>query len=293
MGGGSWSTKCYATYSASIGRSYNATTDSIDCSLYNSAQDMYVSKSLDKALNPYKVIRECCDSDEHKNTFPVILALDVTGSMGDTAMEVAKCLNKLMTQAYKSVKDIEFAVMGIGDLRYDSSPIQLSQFESDIRIAENLDKIYFEAGGGGNSYESYTAAWWAGLNQTKLDCWKRGKKGVIITLGDEYLNPYLPYRQLNDATGSTAQADVETKKLYEAVKDKYNIYHIVVEHGYQSQSYWNECRDTFAEVIGKDNVFISKVNGVVDTLSKIIAIESEANTSTGSVLINENNEISW
>lgn len=34
----------------------------------------------------------------------------------------------------------------------------MSQFESDVRIAEVLDKIYMEHGGRGNAYESYTAA---------------------------------------------------------------------------------------------------------------------------------------
>lgn len=85
-------------------------------------------------------------------------------------------------------------IMGIGDLAYDGCPIQVSQFESDIRIAEQLDKIYFEFGGGGNSFESYTAAWYFGSRHTKLDCLNRGKKGIIITMGDEQLNPYLPLK---------------------------------------------------------------------------------------------------
>ena len=65
--------------------------------------------------------------------------------------------------------------MGIGDLAYDYAPIQASQFESDIRIAEQLDKIYFEGGGGGNNFESYTAAWYFGVHNCKLDCWNRGE----------------------------------------------------------------------------------------------------------------------
>ena len=46
-----------------------------------------------------------------------------------------------MTELYKSVKDVEFCIMAIGDLSYDNAPIQMGQFESDIRITEQLEKV--------------------------------------------------------------------------------------------------------------------------------------------------------
>lgn len=91
-------------------------------------------------------------------------------------MECAKKLNVIINNLLTEVKDVEFSIMTIGDLAYDSAPIQMSQFESDVRIAEHLDKVYFESGGGGNCYESYSLAWYCGLNHARLDCWKRGKK---------------------------------------------------------------------------------------------------------------------
>lgn len=273
MGCGNWSSSAYATYSVATGRSY----DSVKCYVTDSfanAQEVYREQRLHKDLNPHKIIRECCDSTEHPTSFPVILGLDVTGSMGDSAIEVSKKLNILMTESYKSVKDIEFAVMAIGDLRYDDAPIQMSQFESDIRIAENLDKIWFEAGGGGNSFESYTAAWYMGLQHSNLDCWKRGKKGLIITLGDEQINPYLPKEYLARATGDKLQGDVETEELFKEASKKYDIYHIVVKHNdlYRSNAgYWSDCYESFAKVIGKDHVVYATVDNVVSKLNKIIA----------------------
>ena len=85
-------------------------------------------------------MRECCDSEEHPNTIPVILGLDVTGSMGEAAVKTAQALNEIMTTLYSEVNDIEFCTMGIGDLFYDHSPIQISQFESDVRIVEQLEE---------------------------------------------------------------------------------------------------------------------------------------------------------
>ena len=119
-------------------------------------QDIYKARHISPLLDPKNVMRECCDSEEHPNTLPVILALDVTGSMGDSAVRVAQKLNEIITDIYDdgSIKDVQFCVMGIGDLSCDDAPIQISQFESDIRIAEQMDAIYFEGGGGGNRYES-------------------------------------------------------------------------------------------------------------------------------------------
>ena len=147
MGGGSWTAQSFASYSTARGYNYSTATHSIVGDY--SAQDMFKSRRIDAMLDPKNVRRECCDSDEHPNSKPVILALDVTGSMGDGAVKVAKSLNNIMENLYESVEDVEFMVMGIGDLYCDDASIQASQSESDIRIAEQLDKFYSGGGGGG------------------------------------------------------------------------------------------------------------------------------------------------
>lgn len=275
MGGGTWTKKDFVTYSCSVGKSMETNgTVSLDGM---SVQDMYKSVRLNASLNPYNVMRECRDSEEHPNTIPVILALDVTGSMGSTAMVVASELNTVMTNLFSSVKDVEFLVMGIGDLAYDTSPIQASQFESDIRIAEQLDKIYFEGGGGGNNFESYTAAWYFAARHTDLDCWKRGKKGILITMGDEFLNPYLPAKPLAEVTGDGVQEDISTASLYVEARKKYDIYHIHVDH---RQWGWGgeELKKSFTSIL-EDQHFISVgVDKVADTIVDIV-IKSSAGTT--------------
>lgn len=269
MGCGSWTTSSFASYSTST---KGATLDNLGMlrGMSDSTQDVYKQSKIHADLNPHNVMRECCDNEEHPNTVPVILALDVTGSMGSTAIEVAKSLNVIMTKLYDQVPDVEFCIMGIGDLAYDNAPIQISQFESDVRIAEHLDKIYFEGGGGGNSFESYTAAWYMGLNHTRLDCWKRGKRGIIITMGDEELNPYLGSRTLGYVTGDDLQGDVETCNLYKDVSEKFDVYHINVMHGYRNDAYAKSFRKTFVSVIGDDHFFSSDLNALPDVITKII-----------------------
>ena len=269
MGGGSWTAQSFASYSTARGYNYSTTTHSIVGDY--SAQDMFKSRRIDAVLDPKNVRRECCDSEEHPNSKPVILALDVTGSMGDGAVKVAKSLNNIMENLYESVEDVEFMVMGIGDLYCDGAPIQASQFESDIRIAEQLDKIYFEGGGGGNGYESYTAAWYFGLYNCELDCWKRGKKGTIITIGDEPLNPYLQKSELERVLGNIGHDTLtETKDLYRAVIDKYNIYHIALDD--RSTSYrWYEgtIENSWRPLLG-DHLYVSTLNELPKTIAEIV-----------------------
>lgn len=231
MGYGSWRRSDFEDYSTRM----NRTVDK-DGRLKSGStnQEIFKASKLDPMLDPHGVIRECCDSEQHPETLPVILALDVTGSMGQAAVEVARQLNVIMTRLYDETPDVQFMIMGIGDFAYDRVPLQVSQFEADIRIAEQLDKLYFEFGGGGNNFESYSAAWYFALHHTKLDAWKRRKKGILITMGDERLNPYIPARgravSFQGVTGDTCQADLETREIFPLVSEKYELYHLDVDH---------------------------------------------------------------
>lgn len=283
MGSGSWSTSTFANYvtNNAVTRGYDAILDSFGNVVTTATnQDMFKSVHIEPELDPMNVIRECRDSKEHPNTFPVILGLDVTGSMGQAAVEVAKALNTIMTNLYDKITDVEFCIMGIGDLYCDRSPIQISQFESDIRIAEQLDKLWFEFGGGGNYSESYTAAWYMGSRHCDLDCWKRGKKGIIITIGDERCNPYLPMGSLHKLTGDTIEGNVETEALFDEASQKFDIYHIQVNHGREwdidgIKKSWEFLGDNYHEA-NMDNIADTIVNIISDNdTQNIVTVNSE------------------
>lgn len=263
MGSGIWTTSSFKNYSTTVGR----TVDAAGCLSTDAKtrQTLFRRTSLSPELNPYKKVRECRDSDEHPNTLPVILALDVTGSMGASAKEIASKLNIIMENIFKNTKDVEFMVQAIGDEDYDQTPFQMSQFESDIRIAKQLDQVYFEGGGGPNNWESYSYAWYAAWKHCDLDVWKRGGKGIIITIGDEPLNPYIKSVYVDYVFGDTFQEEkLATRGIYNTIKDKYDIYHICVSNSN------NDYRDKeFREVLGSQNVYridrkdLSKLSSII------------------------------
>lgn len=292
MGSGIWSSSAFDSYT----RMTKGAPTAVFTSLHYNAQDLYKARSIDPALNPMKVMRECLDSKEHPNTLPVILALDVTGSMGSAATEVAQKLNDIMTDIYthNNGTDVEFCIMALGDTCYDNAPIQISQFESDIRIAEQLDKVYFEAGGGGNNSESYSAAWYMGAMHTKCDCWNRGQKGIIITLGDELPDPHLV--NLDTIIGDQMHS-MEQRDILKMAQERYNIYHIAVDDKHTSWRHYLSRYDAdkvWKELLG-NNFRVSTINGLSAEITSII----EENTNAPAIMnvgvteINSNGEIVW
>lgn len=288
MGGGAWTTTAYSSYMKTT-----KNIDDVDCLNSRSVNQFYTARHIDPALDPKGVkIRECRDSEEHPNTIPVILALDVTGSMGSACAAVAKQLDKIITGLYADVKDVEFMVMGIGDFAYDSAPLQVSQFESDVRICDQLGKIWFERGGGGNAFESYTAAWYFALNHTDLDCWKRGKKGIIITMGDEPLNPYLPGRAFNRVFGYDGQ-DVDTVELYKQVTEKYDIYHIIITDPESSGwRYLEQDKKTWGKILDGQHLFDKQSDELPEVIHDIVVAHVDGTESVSTVVSTEEG-IAW
>lgn len=292
MGSGSFTTSSFTSYSNSRGRGVSST----GFVTADSLTDYYTQSYIHKDMVPYHVTRECVDSEEHPNTIPVILALDLTGSMGGACVKTAQSLNKIMTMLYEKFTDIEFLIMGVGDLECDRAPVQVSQFESDVRIAEHTDKLYMEHGGGGNSYESYTAAWYFGLKHTKLDCWKRGKKGIIITMGDEPLNPILYKHQINNVFGDTVEANVKTETLYKDAVEKFDIYHIAVDDPEDSYSWYDtRINSTFSPILG-DHLKVSTIERLPMTIVECIEDSVNGNVqtkTTSNIEKTESGYITW
>ena len=180
-------------------------------------------------------VRESRDSAKNPNATPIILGFDVTGSMGEIPYEfVQKYLGTLMTETFdrKPVSDPQIMCMAIGDARSDRHPLQATQFEADITIAKQIQDLFLESGGGGNRGESYNLAWYFAATKTSTDAFeKRGKKGVLFTIGDEPPHLDLTKEQIERIFGDKVERDYTSAELLEMVRRQYDVFHVVVEQG--------------------------------------------------------------
>ena len=150
-------------------------------------------------------MRESRDSKDNPKSTPVIVALDVTGSMGMLADVIAREGLGVLFNAIldlKPISDPHVMFMGVGDANCDSAPLQVSQFEADNRIVEQLTQLFIEHGGGGNNFESYNLPWYFGARHTEHDSLiKRGKRGYLFTVGDEEAPEALTVAQIEEVIG--------------------------------------------------------------------------------------------
>ena len=219
MGGGS--------YSSSQWNSYAAQTAS------KSTAQIYTKNEMDPALDPKGItVRESRDSQEHPESCPVAVFTDVTGSMGYLSEAIAKkgvgvLFEELL--ARQPVKDPQLLFGAIGDVWSDKAPLQVSQFESDNRIVEQLEKIYLESNGGGNNGESYDLPWYFMAEHTSCDAFeKRGKKGYLFTIGDEPVPHGLTRDEVKKFIGDDIEGDLSPSQSLAMAERSWEVYHIVV-----------------------------------------------------------------
>lgn len=218
------------SFDAAKYRSFTSTTKD------KSTEEIYTKRKIAKDLNPLNVkVRESRDSTDNPNSTPIIVALDVTGSMGMLADVIAREGLGILFESIlqrKPISNPHLMFMAIGDANYDKAPLQVSQFEADNRIVDQLTDIWLEHGGGGNQFESYNLAWYFAAFHTVHDSFeKRGKRGYLFTIGDESFPGRLTKEQIKKFVGDDLQGEPTSRDLLEMAARYYDIYHIVILEG--------------------------------------------------------------
>jgi hypothetical protein len=203
------------------------------------AQQIYTQSSMFPAFDPRGLkngVREARDSADNPCSVPIIVGLDVTGSMERVLEAMAKRgLKTLFEQVYgrKPVPDPQVCCAAVGDVAAgDRAPLQVTQFEADIRIAEQLEKLYLEGGGGGNRSESYALVHYFAAAHTATDAWgKRRKKGYLFTVGDDGPTPSLSPDQLERVFGDEVGETLSAEELLTMASRQWEVFHLMVAEG--------------------------------------------------------------
>lgn len=198
-------------------------------------KDMFAKSAKDKYLPKYFDKRESFDSVDSPDSTPIIIAFDDTASMGYLAKEIAtNALNKTILEIYdkKPVTNPHVCCAAFGN-NTDNAPLQVTQFEADVRVAEQLFDMYIEQGGNGYSGDPYV--WYFAAKHTKIDSYeKRNKKGFLFTIGDDFCKNSvikgMEKWELKEIFGDDVKEDLITpEQAYEMACEKYNVFHIIVK----------------------------------------------------------------
>lgn len=248
MGSGSWKPDDWAGYTRT------ASTRTV--------KETFTSTSLHKDLDPKGVDkRESRDSQEHPNSHAIAIFLDVTGSMGVIAREIAATgLGTIVEAIYdkKPVSDPQILCGAIGDVNYDSVPLQVSQFESDMTMVEQIRKIYVEGGGGGNRFESYTLPLYFMAQHSSIDCFeKRGKKGYLFTIGDEMPEKGILPADVKKIIGDELPDMLSLDDVLTMVSRQYHVFHLIIEQGSFCKSNLHAVREAWTDALGQRAIFVN------------------------------------
>lgn len=265
MGYGNWSSDAFDNLKSS--RKTKATSQ------------IFTSRSLAGDMDPKGLVfRESRDSVDHPNSVPVMVFLDVTGSMGRIPeVLVREKLGALMDTIIKhGVPDPQILFGGIGDHTCDSTPLQVGQFESATKELDQwLTKMYLEGGGGGQMKESYLLAWLTAARHTSIDSFeKRNCKGFLFTIGDEWTWDTLSSDSLKSIMGYKQSEGLSAEALLREAQRMYHVFHIHINEA----SYRDEPRvlHPWKDLLREHLIVLNDYNAVAETIATTVAVLSGA-----------------
>jgi hypothetical protein len=225
-------------------------------------------------MNPNGImLRESRDSDEHPNTVSIILALDVTGSMGSIPHFLVKeGLPHIMGNIIqRGIKDPQLLFLAVGDHECDNSPLQVGQFESSDELLDKwLTDVYLEGGGGGNAGESYLLAWYFAGFHTVLDCFeKRQQKGFLFTIGDEPTLSEIPADALKNIMGKGQYKNYPASVLLDKAREHYHVYHLHVKE--TSSGSQQSVMDGWKQLMGDKLIIVDRHAEIAKIIPEIVA----------------------
>jgi ribosomal protein S27AE len=152
---------------------------------------------------------------------PLIVAVDVTGSMASWPAEIFDRLPLLYNTLSQYREDLEISFAAIGDAGVDRWPLQVTTFASGYDLEQLLKSLYGE-GGGGDAPESYGLfAHWV---DTHVEVPEAGDKPFLIVFGDITMHPKVPREQVQELLGDDPQGDVDALRAWQRVAKRYNVW---------------------------------------------------------------------
>jgi ribosomal protein S27AE len=168
----------------------------------------------EKVIDPRKHVRT-----ESPN--PLIVAVDVTGSMANWPFEIFDRLPLLYNTLSQYREDLEICFAAIGDAGCDRWPLQVTSFASGYDLEQLLGSLYGE-GGGGDAPESYGLfAHWV---NTHVEVPNVREAPFLILFGDAPMHPTVPSQQIASFLGDGGNGKVDAIRAWRQVCGTWNTW---------------------------------------------------------------------
>jgi hypothetical protein len=208
---------------------------------------------------------------------PLVIACDVTGSMGEWPATIFSKLPYLDLEGQEYLgKGMEISFAAIGDAYCDDYPLQVQPFSKGKGLEASLKKLIIEGGGGGQKTESYDIG---ALYYARNVEMPNAIKPMFIFIGDEGLYDFVNSDQAKKWARTSVQGRMNSMEAIAELQKKYSVYLIRKPYSesrgdgmstidMKIHSQWSSC-------LGEDHIAILPEAGrVVDVIFGIMAQET-------------------
>ena len=206
-------------------------------------------------------------------TRPLVVACDVTGSMGEWPAVMFSKLPYLDIEGKSYLgPDMQISFMAVGDVMSDQYPLQVQPFGSGPdELPKALKNLIIEGGGGGNQMESYDVAALYCARNVMMPNVKPDAKPIMIFIGDEGLQSEIEKRHAKMANVTLKDYTISVRDVFEELKRKFSVYIVRKEYSRNEakiQAQW-------VTMLGANHVIpLEDPNRIVDVIFGILAGET-------------------
>jgi len=187
-------------------------------------------------------------SSDSKN--PIILGVDVTGSMSTWPAEIFDRLPLLYQTLSQYKEDVELAICAIGDAYVDQYPLQVNHFGKALELEEHLKAIGAEGGGGGQVSETYEL--FGHFMQNHCDI-PNAESPFLIMFGDEKFYNTIDRDQIKHYIGDDVPDSPDANAMWQDLMLKFNVYFLQKPYGSRGGT-TREVKDHWARALGDQRV---------------------------------------
>lgn len=241
--------------------------------------DVHVGRSYDDAVAANKSKKDLIErSLKTDSESPLVIACDVTGSMGEWPATIFSKLPYLDLEGKEYLgKGMEISFAAIGDAYCDKYPLQARPFDKSKNLEKRLKELVIEGGGGGQTCESYDIT---ALHYARNVSMPNAINPLFIFIGDEGLYEFVDKFQAKEFANVAIEGKLSTKALMQELRSRYSVYLVRKPYGDISSdgedSTNKRIHKQWAEYLGADHIAILPEAGrVVDVIFGILAKETD------------------